>query len=196
MLKVVQAPDKVLSQKAKYVPVIDKSIKHLLHEMDLTLAHASDPEGVGLAAPQVDKSLQIFIIRQTPKSPLLTFINPKIEKFFDSPEDKVDVHQNKDAAKAKRKAKIDKGVQLEGCLSLKDIWGVVKRHYGVEVTYQDENGEKHTKKFDGFLATIIQHEYDHLQGNLFPKRVIEQKNKLYHSVKNSKDEVEFEEINL
>lgn len=196
MLKVVQAPDRVLSQKAKYIPVIDKAIKHLLHEMAITLAHASDPEGVGLAAPQVDKSLQIFIVRQTPKSPLLTFINPKIEKFLDAPEDKVDVQQSKDAIKAKKKAKIDKGVQLEGCLSLKDIWGVVKRHHGVEITYQDENGEKHTKKFDGFLATIIQHEYDHLQGSLFPKRVIEQKNKLYHSVKNNKGEVEFEEINL
>lgn len=196
MLKIVQAPDKVLSQKAKPVTVIDKAIKHLLKEMDITLTHASDPEGVGLAAPQIDKSLQIFIVRQTPRSPLLTFINPKIEKFFDELNDEVDVHQSKDAAKAKKKAKISKGVQLEGCLSLKDIWGVVKRHHGVELTYQDETGAKYTKKFEGFLATIIQHEYDHLQGFLFTKRVLEQKNKLYHSIKSKQGETEFEEITL
>ena len=52
------------------------------------------------------------------------------------------------------------------------------------------------KKFDGFLATIIQHEYDHLNGTLFPKRVLEQNNQLYKSVKNSKGEVEFEEMSI
>jgi len=194
MLKIVQAPNPVLAQKAKEVPVIDKAIKNLLKEMAVTLAHASDPEGVGLAAPQVDKSLQIFIIKQSPDSPLLTFINPKVENFFESEE--TDVHQNASATKAKKKAKIKKNVQLEGCLSLQDIWGVVKRHYGVELSYMDETGAKHTKKFKGFLATIIQHEYDHLQGFLFTKRVVEQQNKLYNSVKNAQGEMEFEEIKL
>jgi peptide deformylase len=181
MLKIVQAPEAVLSDKAKPVAAIDRSINNLLKEMEVTLAHASDPEGVGLAAPQVGKSLQIFIIRQTPKSPLLTFINPKIENFFDNP----------DPSPKKKKS-----VQLEGCLSLKDVWGVVTRHHGVEVSYQDETGKKHTKKFEGFIATIIQHEFDHLQGILFPKRVLEQDNKLYHSRKNSKGETEFEEMEL
>ncbi len=184
-MKIVQAPEQVLAQEAKAVPVIDKSIKNLLKEMEATLAKASDPEGVGLAAPQVGKSLQIFIIRESPDSPLLTMINPKIEKFFDAP-------------KQSRKGRTDKkkGVQLEGCLSLKDIWGVVKRYYGIELSYLDENGEKHTQKFTGFLATIVQHEFDHLQGFLFTKRVLEQKNQLYRSVKNNDGETEFEEITL
>jgi peptide deformylase len=186
MLKIVQAPNTVLSHKAKEVPVIDKAIKHLLQEMEASLDAASDPEGVGLAAPQVDKGLRIFIVRQTPKSPLLTFINPKIEKFFDETEEK------KSTLKGGKK----RSVQLEGCLSLKDIWGVVKRHHGVELSYQDETGTKHTKKFEGFLATIIQHECDHLDGVLFPKRVLEQKNRLYHSYKNSKGETEFEEMSI
>lgn len=187
MMKIVQAPEPVLAQKAKEVPVIDKAIKNLLKEMEITLAHASDPEGVGLAAPQVGKSLQIFIVRETPDSPLLTFINPKIEKFFDAP---------KKSRKERTETSKKKGTQLEGCLSLKDIWGVVERHHGVELSYLDENGEKHTTKFTGFLATIMQHEYDHLQGFLFTKRVIEQKNPLYQSKKNSKGETEFEEISL
>lgn len=188
MMKIVQAPESVLAEQAKEVPVIDKAIKNLLKEMIVTLADASDPEGVGLAAPQVGKSLQIFIIKQSRKSPLLTFINPKIESFFDKP-----VVEHLQKSKTKKK---EKGVQLEGCLSLKDIWGVVKRHYGVELSYLDENGEKHTKKFEGFLATIIQHEFDHLQGFLFTKRVLEQHNKLYRSVKNKDGETEFEEISL
>lgn len=187
MMKIVQAPEPVLSEQAKEVPVIDKYVKNLLKEMEITLAHASDPEGVGLAAPQIGKSLQIFIVRESPDSPLLTFINPKIEKFFDAP---------KKSRKERTEANKKKGVPLEGCLSLKDIWGVVTRHHGVELTYLDENGNKHTQKFTGFLATILQHEYDHLQGFLFTKRVLEQKNRLYHSKKNNEGETEFEEISL
>src|SRR5882724_374032 len=179
MLKIIQAPNPVLSQKAKAVTRIDKIVTHLLQQMEETLDHASDPEGVGLAAPQVEKSLQIFIIRESPHAPLLTFINPKIEEFFDKSEEK---QLEKDPKKKKKK----RDVQLEGCLSLKDVWGVVKRNFGVTLSYQDETGQKQTKKFSGFLATIIQHEYDHLQGTLFPKRVLEQNSPLYHSVKNTK----------
>ncbi len=204
MLKIVQAPNAVLAQKAKEVAKIDKSVHNFLKQMVVALESATDPEGVGLAAPQVGKSLQIFIIKQSPKSPVLNFINPKIESFFDEPpheaaaepESKLESKQSKSTAKAKKKAGIQKGVQPEGCLSLNKIWGVVKRHYGVVLSYQDETGTQHQKKFDGFMATIIQHEYDHLQGVLFPKRVLEQENPLYRSVKNKKGEVEFEEIEL
>ncbi len=197
MMKIVQAPNQVLYQEAKPVAKIDKAISNLLKEMEETLDHATDPEGVGLAAPQVGKSLQIFIVRQTPRSPLLTFINPVIESYFDTPsEEKEESRQSEAAAKAKEKAKINKGVQLEGCLSLKDIWGVVKRRDGVVLSYLDETGQTHKRKFDGFLATIIQHETDHLQGTLFPKHVLEQNNKLYKSIKNKEGETEFEEIEL
>ncbi len=196
-MKIVQAPDQVLSQMANPVETIDKAIKKLLREMEQTLTAQTDPEGVGLAAPQVGESLQLFIVKQDPDAPLMTFINPEIEKTFEKPANKAtEIRQSKNAANAKKKAKIDKGVQLEGCLSLKDVWGVVKRPYGVVLSYQDETGMKHHKTFDGFLATIIQHEVDHLKGVLFPKRVLEQKNPLYHSIKNAKGEIEFEEIEI
>lgn len=184
-MKIVQAPEAVLSQQAKPVEKIDKQIKSLLKEMEVTLDAAKDPEGVGLAAPQVGKSLQIFIIRQSRKSPLLTFINPEIVSFEDP-----------DPTEEELEKEEKSGVQLEGCLSLHDVWGVVKRHGIVELAYLDEKGDKHKKKFDSFLATIIQHEFDHLQGILFPKRVLEQKNPLYHSIKNKKGEIEFEEIEI
>ncbi len=196
-MKIVQAPSQVLSRTAKPVEKVDKTIKKLLKEMEQTLLAQTDPEGVGLAAPQVGESLQIFIVKQDPDSPFMTFINPVIIKTFEKPVDaSAEIKQSKKTENAKAKAKVDKGVQLEGCLSLKDVWGVVKRPFGVEVTFQDETGEKHHQKFDGFLATIIQHEVDHLNGVLFPKRVLEQTNPLYHSVKNAKGEIEFEEIEI
>ena len=194
-MKIVQAPAQVLSQKAQPVDKVDKSIKKLLKDMQQTLLAQTDPEGVGLAAPQIGLSLQIFIVKQDPDSPFMTFINPVINKRFEKHTEKEN-KQNKKTTEVKKKAKVDKGVQLEGCLSLKDVWGVVKRPFGVEVTYQDADGITHSKTFDGFLATIIQHEVDHLNGILFPKRVLEQKNPLYHSVKNAKGEVEFEEIEI
>lgn len=196
-MKIVQAPDQVLSKIATSVATVDKSIKKLLKDMEETLISQTDPEGVGLAAPQVGKSLQIFVVKQDPDAPFLTFINPVIEKTFEKPEEKDDkASQSKKITSAKKKEKINKGVQLEGCLSLKDVWGVVKRPYGVMLSYQDEKGTKHKETFEGFLATIIQHEVDHLNGILFPKRVLEQKNPLYHSIKNDKGEIEFEEIEI
>ncbi len=198
MLSIVQAPNSVLAQVAKPVAKIDKTLLGLLREMVISLEGATDPEGVGLAAPQIGKSLQVFIVKYTPDSPISTFINPKIESFFDeeNPTKSHPTRQSKTTAKAKKKSGIEKGVQLEGCLSIDKIWGVVKRHYGVVLSYQDEHGTQHKRKFEGFMATIIQHEYDHLQGVLFPKRVLEQNNQLYRSSKNKKGETEFEEIEL
>ena len=179
-MKIVQAPNDVLAHIAKPVIKIDKSVRNFLKEMEKTLISASDPEGVGLAAPQIGKSVQIFIVKPTPDSKTKVYINPVIESFFDNPKGvKNKVYQSKTTANVKKKAKIDKGVQLEGCLSLNNIWGVVKRHYGVVLSFQDETGKYHKQSFDGFLSVIIQHEYDHLQGVLFPKRVLEQTTKLY-----------------
>ncbi len=197
-MKIVQAPDHVLSQTAQPVEKIDKPLKKLLHEMEHTLINQTDPEGVGLAAPQIGKAIQLFIVKQDPHAQLLTFINPIIESTFEKPAEKTaTISKTKKTSKKRKSASSgEKGVQLEGCLSLKDVWGVVKRPYGVVLSYMDETGVAHKKTFDGFLATIIQHEVDHLHGVLFPKRVLEQKNLLYHSIKNDKGEIEFEEIEI
>ncbi|EKD85790.1 MAG: hypothetical protein ACD_37C00611G0001, partial [uncultured bacterium] len=94
-------------------------------------------------------------------------------------------------SKNKRRVK-----KLEGCLSLPAIWGEVLRAPTVILSYQTENGKPQTKKFTGFMSTIIQHEVDHLNGILFPKRVLEQRGQLYKSTKNEKGEDEFEELNI
>ncbi len=189
MLKIVQAPQEVLSKKATPIHKIDKSVTKLIEEMTEALENAKDPEGVGLAAPQVGKSVQLFIVKEALNSPIAVFINPTINEFIDNP-------KKQEEEEKQEKEKNEDGVQLEGCLSLKDIWGVVKRHDAVVLSYQDEKGLQHEKKFEGFIATIIQHECDHLQGILFPKRVLEQSNKLYKSSKDKKGENVFEEIEI
>lgn len=181
MLKILQTPHAVLSQKAKPVDKVDTKIIRFVAEMEEAMDNAKDPEGVGLAANQVGKAIAIFVIRQSPRSPLLTFINPKIEEH-------AQVHP--------KPIRDEEDVQLEGCLSLKDIWGVVDREDALILSYQDISGIHHKKKFTGFLATIIQHEMDHLDGILFPQRVLSQKNKLYKSNRDKNGEQVFEEINL
>lgn len=185
MLKIIQAPHPVLSKKAKPIEKIDAAIKRLIDEMTKTLENAKDPEGVGLAAPQVGKSLRLFIVKESKSAPLRVFINPEV-KVLNSPK----------TIKSKQTEKKSKEVKLEGCLSLRDIWGVVKRHNKIEVSYLDEKGEKHTEIFNSFLATIIQHEQDHLEGILFPQRVLEQNGILYKSEINKKGEMEFHEISI
>lgn len=186
MAKIVTAPNPVLSQKAKPVKKVNNEIKKIIQDMITTLNSASDPIGVGLAAPQIGLSLQIFIAKPTLKSPIHVFINPKI------------INEKEDTTKPliqtkKKNKNIEK---LEGCLSVPNIWGDVKRKSNIKISYLDENGNKNTKKFTGFMATIIQHEMDHLQGLLFPKRVIEQKNTLFKSTKDEKGQDVFEEIDI
>lgn len=186
MLSIVQAPTPSLSTPAKRIGKIDKDIKSLISGMTNSLVKATNPEGIGLAAPQVGKSLQLFIIKESPKDPLLVFINPELT----IPKGQSLLPTNNE------KGGKEKEVKLEGCLSLQDIWGVVHRYPEIDLTYQDATGKSHTQHFGGFLATIIQHEYDHLQGILFSRRVLEQKGKLYKSVKDAKGETEFQEISL
>lgn len=180
MLSIVQAPNPVLSAKAKTIVKVDQAVVKLIEQMEKALDSATDPIGVGLAAPQVGKSLAIFIVKPFEKAKMQAFINPKIVKIEDGK-----------VGKTNSKTK-----KLEGCLSLKDIWGEVERAKTIELDYVDIEGKPHHKKFAGFIATIIQHECDHLNGVLFPKRVLEQKGTLYESKKNSKGEDIFEELTI
>jgi peptide deformylase len=185
MLKIVQAPNEVLSKTASQVDLrkINSDIAKLVKEMGIALAHASDPKGVGLAAPQVGSSLSLFITKPTDKAKVNVFINPKIVS-----------EENKPNKKKGKKKSGDK--KLEGCLSLKDIWGEVKRPEIVTLEYFDEKGIFHTKKIGGFMATIVQHEVDHLNGVLFPKRVLEQRGKLYKSSIDEEGDMIFDPIEI
>jgi len=209
---IVQLPDPVLRLPAKPVNVITPKIIDLVCKMAKTLRDQDDPPGVGLAAPQVGESLQIFLIyppvekasksrgaiRDIPTMKL--FINPKI-------------------IESKGEYKAPKGNEnLEGCLSLHGYYGPVKRAGEVTVEFdtfdidsicrgapvlrQPEgvfapSSTHHlTQTFTGFPAVIIQHEFDHLQGKIFVDRVLEQKGKLYKVSKDSKGKEVLDEVNI
>ena len=197
MSKIVTVPDPVLRQMAKPVAKADKKLVDIVAEMTTTLLSAKNPEGVGLAAPQVGIPLRIFLIRPNPELPPQVFINPEIIKY------------SQRTVKPNRKSGV-----YEGCLSLPGHYSPVTRSASVTVKYQklvqnskskSQNSNqtpnsnlkieklginsdieisnlKLTEKievFTGFPAHIIQHEMDHLNGILFIDRVLEQNAKLY-----------------
>lgn len=180
MKSIVIVPNTVLSTPAKQVMVFNKELQTLLHAMKRTLLSTKNPRGVGLAAPQIGEPYCVFLTRPNEKSDIRVFINPEIIKRSDEKTDGVPKRENK----------------LEGCLSIPKIWGKVKRARSLTLRYQDQTGETHEENFEGFLATIIQHETDHINGILFTQRVLEQKQKLYQTVKDKEDKEVLEEIEI
>lgn len=141
--------DPVLKQKAKEVPE-DFDIKTFVEDLFETMYSAG---GVGLAAPQVGKSLRVFVIDSTPmeeeedgdgKGFKQAFINPEILE-----------------------EEGEKWAFEEGCLSIPGIREDVSRKEEVTINYLDENLEEKEETFTGIRARIIQHEYDHIEGKLF-----------------------------
>lgn len=155
MLKIVTIPNQILTTPTKPVTAFDESLKKLVREMEKTLQDQHDPEGVGLAAPQVGVNLSVAIVAlnggrtKAPDQPIFfALINPKITKLSGK-----------------------KGEDYEGCLSIPDKYGIVERALDIEVQAQDLKGEKIEMKASGFLARIIQHEVDHLEGKLIAGKV-------------------------
>jgi peptide deformylase len=127
-------------------PVTDFSeAGRILKELEQTLDE--DGTGVGIAAPQIGYSLRIFLVKFS--GYCLKAINPKITK---------------------SSGEIVFG---EGCLSVPDRSGNVKRARKITLEYYDEYGKFHCDKFENFVAVVIQHEYDHLDGILFTDKLYE-----------------------
>ncbi|MFH0749759.1 MAG: peptide deformylase [Candidatus Gottesmanbacteria bacterium] len=178
MRPIVHIPNTVLSKSAKRVTVFDKKLHTIIADMKETLLAAKNPKGVGLAAPQIGVPLQLFLTKPSAKEEIRVFINPDI------------IHTDSPISTEK------KSEHLEGCLSIPNIWGDVNRAPTVTIVYQDEKGQQHKETVTGFLATIIQHETDHINGILFTRRVLEQKNKLYQTGKDENGKEILEEITI
>lgn len=163
MKPVVKTPHVVLVSPAKKIDVVNSAVKTLIKDMKETLVAADNPKGVGLAATQIGVSQQVCIIRPVEDGPMEVFINPEIVKHSEELLNGIP----------------GKGGKLEGCLSIPHVWGLVKRFKSITVKYMSESGKSHEKIFTDFPAIILQHEIDHLNGILFPRRVLEQKGQLY-----------------
>jgi peptide deformylase len=145
----------VLRKIAPEIPEDYKELDQLIADMFETM-HFSD--GVGLAAPQIGKSLRIFVVDTAPmadsgKKPELAdfrkvFINPYIVKEWGDP-----------------------WAFEEGCLSLPNIREEVTRPSHLRIEYFDEHWNLKEEEYDGIRARVIQHEYDHLDGKLFVDKI-------------------------
>ena len=153
MVKIVQKEDPVLRQVAQEIPVAEiltPKIQKIISDMKKALA--SQEDGVGIAAPQIGVTLRIFVMagkavdiaKKTEGHQDEVYINPVITKI------------------SKDKKMVD-----EGCLSVRYLYGKMKRATRATVEAYNEKGEKFSRGASGLIAQIFQHETDHLDGVLF-----------------------------
>ncbi|MFC2316345.1 MAG: peptide deformylase [Selenomonas massiliensis] len=140
ILEIKKAGDPVLKQVAAPIDRLTKRHRQLLDDMAETMYSA---DGVGLAAPQVGKSLRIVVIDVQDEHGLLELVNPVITT---------------------REGTV---VDSEGCLSVPQVYGDVERAERVTVEYMDRRSRRRSLTAEGLLARCIQHECDHLDGRLF-----------------------------
>ena len=160
ILPIIAYGHPVLKRKAEVINKDYSKLNELIENMFETMYNAS---GVGIAAPQIGLSIRLFIVDTNPfaeddslsdndrnqlKSFKKIFINPVI----------ID-------------EKGDEWSFEEGCLSIPNIREGVLRQKQITIQYHDENFNKHTDSFDGLLARVIQHEYDHIEGILFTDKL-------------------------
>ena len=151
----------VLKKSAQDIVKDEIDVRQLAEDMFETMHHAS---GIGLAAPQIGKSLRMFIADAAPLEDekigdwKQVFINPEILEETG-----------------------DDWAFEEGCLSIPNIREDVIRPEKLKIQYFDENWEEHTEEFDGMQARIIQHEYDHIEGILFTDHLSAFKKRLLKS---------------
>jgi peptide deformylase len=141
LLKILHYPDKRLHTVARPVEVVDDAIRQLAADMAETMYAAP---GIGLAATQVDRHIQMIVVDVSEKrDDLRVFINPEI-------------------VEAEGEA-----VNEEGCLSVPGIYDKVKRAQRIKVRALNLQGEPFELEADGLLGVCIQHEIDHLKGKVF-----------------------------
>jgi peptide deformylase len=144
---IVTLPNPILRKKARKVTDFGPGLQSLIDDMIETMQEAP---GVGLAAPQVNVPLRLFVAEwgddEDEEAPTQTYIlvNPEIKKFSE-----------------------ERVVAVEGCLSIPGIVGEVERAREITVHAQNRHGQKMKLKAQGWLARILQHETDHLNGELF-----------------------------
>ena len=160
LLPIIAYGHPVLKRKAEVINKDYPKLLELINDMFETMYNAN---GVGIAAPQIGLSVRLFIVDTNPfsedeslsdedrselKSFKKTFINPEI------------LDENGDEWSFE-----------EGCLSIPNIRESVLRQESIKIQYFDENFNKHIESYNGLLARVIQHEYDHIEGILFTDKL-------------------------
>ena len=156
----------VLKRVATDVDPADPELEKLLADMWETMYHA---DGVGLAAPQIGKSLRIFLVDtvQLEREGRKGDEDPGIKTAF------INAHKVEEQG--------EPWSYEEGCLSIPHVRGEVERPARITLRYLDGDLNEHTTTFTGMNARVIQHEYDHIDGVLFVDHVSPLKRRLINS---------------
>lgn len=192
-MELVKAPDPRLRIKTKPVKKINQALLKTLQKMIILTQTFKDPEGVGLASTQIGLNGSFFVARlhDSPSIPPST-PEQRSSRWKNYHKDFVAIINPKilSASKAFK-------TYFEGCLSIPNIWGQVKRHTSIKVSYQDTSGQEVAKTLKGIAAWIFQHETDHLNGMLFSSRVLQQKGRFYKFTGKDKTGTDmFEEVTI
>ena len=167
ILPIIAYGDPVLKKKGKEITKDYPNFDTLLENMFETMYNDS---GVGLAAPQIGLPIRLFLVDTTPFA-----------------EDDVLTKEEQDTLNGFKRvfinAKIveeegDDWAFNEGCLSIPDVREDVFRKPNITVEYLDENFKSHKESFDGLIARVVQHEYDHIEGVLFTDKLSSLKKRL------------------
>lgn len=153
-MQILRAPDPRLRVKTKLVKKITPELLKIASEMINLASSYTDPEGVGLSTTQIGRNERFFVAKL--QKDFCPYFNPQIISLS-------------------KKTKI----YFEGCLSVPDFYGEVKRSILITVIYQDKSGKEFKKILKGPSAWIFQHEFDHINGILFVDKVLAQKGKMF-----------------
>jgi peptide deformylase len=165
ILPIVVYGDPVLRKMGENIDKNYEGLQQLIKDMFETMYNAN---GLGIAAPQVGRAIRLFVVDLEP------FTKDDDEDTKDyAPEKK---EQLKDFKKVFINARMlsESGEEWkfnEGCLSIPKLTEDVVRKSEIEIEYYDEHFKKHVEKYDGVVARVIQHEYDHIDGKLFIDRI-------------------------
>ena len=173
ILPIVGFGDPILKKKAQIIEKNYPDLKGLISDMFETMYNAS---GVGLAAPQIGKSIRLFIIDTSAFDnkdfeETSGFKTATLKKVFINPEI---INESGEAKPFE-----------EGCLSIPNVREIINRKSKIKLSYFDENFVNHQESFNGIIARVIQHEYDHIEGVLFTDKVSPFKKKLIKGKLNS-----------
>jgi len=167
ILPIVAYGDTVLRKVGDDIDTDYPKLKELISDMWETMYNAN---GVGLAAPQIGLPIRLFLVDTTPFSDDEDLTEEEQKQLEDFKQVFINAHIEEESGES--------WTFNEGCLSIPDVREDVSRKGTISIRYMDENFKTYNKTFDGLLARVIQHEYDHIEGILFTDKLSTLKKRL------------------
>ncbi|AEE18228.1 peptide deformylase [Dokdonia sp. 4H-3-7-5] len=167
IIPIVAYGDPVLKKKAKDITPEYPKFSELIENMYDTMYEA---HGVGLAAPQIGLPIRVFLVDTTPFAEDESYTPEEQEQLANFKKTFVNAEILEEEG--------EEWAFSEGCLSIPGINEDVFRKPKVTIRYRDENFKEYTETYDGLIARVIQHEYDHIEGVLFTDKLSSLKKRL------------------